>query len=240
MTQACDLAALEQMARAAPPLAALRWNPEPKSPPSGGTVAVAAGPVFTFCYEENLELLRARGADVAFFDPAADEALPAGAGAVLIGGGFPEVHTETLASNEPMRAAIRAFAEAGRPLVAECGGLLYLCRSLDGRPMCGVIDAHASMGNRLTLGYRSATAASPSAIAQPGFSVRGHEFHYSTVTPLSGEAAAWSFWAGSREGFVDRGVHASYLHTHWAAFPEIADRLVGVSARALESLPPWR
>jgi cobyrinic acid a,c-diamide synthase len=181
--------------------------------------------VFTFSYQENLELLAARGVEVTFFDPAAQESLPQGIDGLLIGGGFPEAHGEALAANEPMRAGVRAFAASGRPLIAECGGLLYLCRSLDGRPMCGVIDAEAQMGSRLTLGYRAAVAASASAIATPGQAVRGHEFHYSTLSPGSGAAPAWRSGAAA-EGFVAGGVHASYLHTHWAAFPHMADRLV--------------
>jgi cobyrinic acid a,c-diamide synthase len=81
------------------------------------------------------------------------------------------------------------------------------------------------MGSRLTLGYRNAVAVSTSALAQLGLSMRGHEFHYSKVVPASGPTPAWSF-GSAREGFVVGGVHASYLHTHWAAFAHIADRLV--------------
>jgi cobyrinic acid a,c-diamide synthase len=233
MVQACDLGALAQVARSAPRLAVQPWDAASGAPMRPERprfrIAVAGGPVFTFTYPENLELLAARGAEVTFFDPAAQESLPEGIDALLIGGGFPEVHVEALASNEPMRAAVRAFARSGRPLIAECGGLLYLCRSLDGRPMCGVIDADAAMGTRLTLGYRSAAAASSSAIAASGLQVRGHEFHYSKVVPGSGATPAWRF-GSVEEGFVLGGVHASYLHTHWAGFAQIADRLVAACA----------
>ena len=239
MAQACDLPALAALARCAPHLAVQPWDPAPGGalhpPRPGPRVAVAGGPAFTFCYQENLELLAARGAEVAFFDPAAQESLPEDMDALLIGGGFPEAHADDLVCNQPMRTGIRRFAASGRPLLAECGGLLYLCRSLDGRPMCGVIDADAEMGSRLTLGYRSARAASASVVAPVGLEVRGHEFHYSTVVPSSGTAAAWSLGAAGNgsctEGFVAGGLHASYLHTHWAAFPQIADRLVAACAR---------
>lgn len=233
MAQACDLPALAGLARSAPRVAVQPWDAAPGDrlhpPRPGPRIAVAGGPAFTFCYQENLELLAARGADVGFFDPAAQESLPQGMDALLIGGGFPEAHAEALICNAPMRTAIRRFAASGRPLVAECGGLLYLCRSLDGRPMCGVIDADAMMGSRLTLGYRCVSAASASVIAPIGMGVRGHEFHYSKLSPASGAAPAWDL-GPLGEGFVAGGVHASYLHTHWAAFPQIADRLVAACA----------
>jgi cobyrinic acid a,c-diamide synthase len=185
---------------------------------------VAGGPAFSFVYRENLEMLAARGADLAWFNPAGDEAIPPGAGVVYLGGGFPEVHVEALSANEPMRAAVRAAVRSGGTMVAECGGLLYLCRSLDGAPMCGVVPADAAMTGRLRLGYRSATAAG-SWLHDAGTPVRAHEFHYGSVTPGAGSTPAWVM--GERaEGFVERGVHASFLHGHWAATPEVADRLV--------------
>jgi cobyrinic acid a,c-diamide synthase len=190
---------------------------------------VASGPAFSFVYRENLEMLSAREADLVPFDPAADEAVPPGAGVLYLGGGFPEVHAEALSANGRMRAAVRAFAASGGAVVAECGGLLYLCRSLGGAPMCGVLDADAAMTERLTLGYRTATAAG-SWLFDAGTPVRAHEFHYGSVTPGAGPEPAWV--VGERaEGFVEGGVHASFLHGHWAATPGVADRLV---QRALE------
>jgi cobyrinic acid a,c-diamide synthase len=192
-------------------------------------IAVAGGRAFSFVYRENLEMLSARGACLAFFDPTVDEALPAGTRAVYLGGGFPEVHAAALSANEPMRASVRAFVAAGGAVVAECGGLLYLCRSLDGAPMCGVLEADASMTERLTLGYRTATAAG-SWLFEAGTPVRAHEFHYASVTPAAGCAPAWLL--GERaEGFVHSGLHASFLHGHWAATPGVPDRLVARAIR---------
>jgi cobyrinic acid a,c-diamide synthase len=267
---AADLDAVAALAAAAPPLAVTPWDPHAAlaasgGPPAGRTgarparVAVAAGPAFTFVYQENLELLEAAGAELAGFDPTADGDLPAGSDAVYLGGGFPETYGEALAANRPMRAAVRAFAAGGRPLVAECGGLLYLSRSLDGRPMCGVLPAAARMGGRLTLGYRYARAAGPSVLAAPGQEVRGHEFHYSALDPPAGPSPAWLLDGGGGasiddrpaarkgpdgevpaplrpEGFVAGGVHASYLHTHWAGRPGMAARLVA-AARARQAQP---
>ena len=196
-------------------------------------VAVAAGPSFSFLYRENLELLKAAGAEVVTFDPTSDEALPAGTDALYLGGGFPETYAEVLSANVGMRESVHGFALGRRPVVAECGGLLYLARELDGHPMCGVLDASARMTGRLTLGYREALALSDSPLAEAGAEVRGHEFHYSTVEPGAGDWPAWDLAGRGPEGFVAGGVHASYLHTHWAATPELPSRLVRAAQRAV-------
>jgi cobyrinic acid a,c-diamide synthase len=176
-------------------------------------------------------LLRAAGAELVEFDPLEDEELPPRTGALLLTGGFPEVYGDELSANWALRAEIAAFARAGRPILAECGGLLYLCRELDGRPMCEVIDATASMTGRLTLGYREAEAAGEHPVWPTGTAVRGHEFHYSQIEPKAGEQAAWELRRRGPEGHVEAGVHASYLHTHWAATPEVATRLVAAAER---------
>ncbi|WP_045323832.1 cobyrinate a,c-diamide synthase [Streptomyces sp. NRRL F-4428] len=244
----CDLDALMALARTAPPLSCEPWSPEAASPAfeaaasgrkrGGATayerpvVAVAGGAAFTFSYAEHAELLTAAGAEVVTFDPLRDEALPEGTGALVIGGGFPEVYAPELSANEPLRAAVSAFASAGGPVAAECAGLLYLARSLDGKPMCGVLDADARMSERLTLGYREAVAVSDSSLAAAGTRLRGHEFHRTVIEPGAGSAPAWGFTHPERrvEGFVRQGVHASYLHTHWAAEPSVAARFTGAAA----------
>ncbi|MEU4995594.1 cobyrinate a,c-diamide synthase [Streptomyces sp. NPDC021622] len=191
-------------------------------------VAIAGGAAFSFSYAEHAELLAAAGADVVTFDPLHDEQLPDGTAGLLIGGGFPEVYAPELSANEPLRKAVAELALGGAPVAAECAGLLYLTRELDGKPMCGVLDARARMSERLTLGYREAVAVSDSALAAVGTRMRGHEFHRTVVEPGAGAAPAWGLHAPERrvEGFVQQGVHASYLHTHWAAEPGIARRFV--------------
>jgi cobyrinic acid a,c-diamide synthase len=191
-------------------------------------VAVAGGAAFSFCYTETMELLTAAGADVVTVDPLRDAALPPGTGALVLGGGFPEVHASELSANEPLRADVARLAGAGAPVVAECAGLLYLARELDGRPMCGVLDATAQMTGQLTLGYRDATAAGDSVLAPAGTQVRGHEFHRTVADPAASAVPAWSV-DGRPEGFVQRQVHASYLHLHWAGFPQLAQRLVAAA-----------
>ena len=169
------------------------------------------------------------------FDPLGDAEPPRDCGALLLAGGFPEVFGDELEANAPLRASVAEFAASGRPVLAECGGLLFLCRELDGREMCGVLPASAEMSGRLTLGYREATAAASTPWLDAGGRVRGHEFHYSRVTPDHGEHAAWTLAARGRErleGFALGAVQASYLHVHWAAQPELARRLVRAASAA--------
>jgi cobyrinic acid a,c-diamide synthase len=224
----CDLQALLGLARSAGALPGEAWAPPVAPAGAREVVAVAGGPAFTFSYAENAELLAAAGAEVATFDPLHDEQLPDGTGGLVIGGGFPEVYASELSANERLRKAVAGLALSGAPVAAECAGLLYLCRELDGQPMCGVLDANARMSERLTLGYRDAVAVSDSVLAAAGTRIRGHEFHRSVVEPGAGAAPAWGVRAPQPrvEGFVQQGVHASYLHTHWAAEPGVARRFV--------------
>lgn len=220
-----DLDAVLAVARSAEPLAAPAWDPAAAvgTPVADGVmVAVAAGPAFTFSYAETAELLSAAGAQVVGFDPLRETALPAGTRAVVIGGGFPEVYAEALSANTGLRADIAAF---DGPIVAECAGLLYLGKSLDGAPMCGRLDLRATMGARTTLGYREAVALADSCCAARGTTVHGHEFHKTVTDPGHGPVAAWA-WGGQSHGFVDGPVHASYLHTNWAGQPDAARRLL--------------
>jgi cobyrinic acid a,c-diamide synthase len=224
----CDLDALMGLARGAGALSCGEWEPPAVTVERRAVVAVAGGSAFTFSYAEHAELLTAAGAEVVPFDPLRDEQLPDGTSGLVIGGGFPEVYAAELSANEPLRKAVTALAESGAPVAAECAGLLYLCRELDGKPMCGVIDAAARMSERLTLGYRDAVAVGDSVLAPAGTRMRGHEFHRTVVEPAAGTAPAWGVRAPERrvEGFVQRGVHASYLHTHWASEPGVARRFV--------------
>ncbi len=229
-----DLDAVERLARSAPPLSFDAELIPPPSPRPSVRIAVAAGPAFTFGYAEHPELLAAAGAEVVPFDPTRDETLPPDVAGLVIGGGFPEVHAADLAANVPLRDSIAAFARSGAPVAAECAGLLYLARSLDGQPMCGVLDTDAVMTGRLTLGYREAVAPADSVLARAGTRVHGHEFHRTACTPASGAQPAW-LWQGdgaAGEGFVAGGVHASYLHLHWAGVPGLAERLVAAGRAA--------
>jgi cobyrinic acid a,c-diamide synthase len=240
---AVDLEAILRLARRAPALPGPAWDPAAARDDGGdgagapgrfaARIAIARGPAFSFHYEENLELLRAAGAELVPFDPTTDETLPEGTGGLILAGGFPEVYGSELAANTALRAQVRALAAAGRPVLAECGGLLYLLDALDGLPMCGVLPGEARMGERLTLGYREAEALTPTPWLAAGTRVRGHEFHYSTVGSHGPLDPAWRLSArGSTrpDGFVAGAVQAGYLHVHWAATPQLAARFVRAAA----------
>jgi cobyrinic acid a,c-diamide synthase len=227
--ESCDLEALLALARSAPPLTAEPWDPETvlraNDPRREPVVAVATGPAFTFAYPENAELLQAAGAEVVPFDPLKDEALPERTAGVLLGGGFPELYAQDLSANKPLREELAHFKG---PVAAECAGLIYLAQDLDGTPMCGLLNASATMTDRLTLGYREAVALSDNILAPEGTRLRGHEFHRTQVRPTAGATPAWGQTHPERrtEGFAERNVHASYLHVHWSAEPSLASRFV--------------
>jgi cobyrinic acid a,c-diamide synthase len=232
-----DLDGIERLARAAPPLPGPAWSPDPPANPTrGARIAIAGGRAFSFHYEENLELLRAAGAELCPFDPLRDERLPEGAEALVLAGGFPEVFGAELEANGRLRTDVAEFAASGRPILAECGGLLFLLAELDGHQMCGVLPGRAAMGGRLSLGYREAVAATATPWLDAGVRVRGHEFHYSHVTPThDGTDPAWILSARGRErseGFVAGAVQASYLHVHWAAHRELAWRFAEAARTA--------
>jgi cobyrinic acid a,c-diamide synthase len=125
---------------------------------------------------------------------------------------------------------VRELAASGAPVHAECGGLLYLCGTLDGTRMCGVLPAVATRAERLTLGYREAVALTDSALHPAGARVTGHEFHHWSVTPRAGAAAAWGWRGADPEGFVLGGVHASFLHTHPAGDAAAVARFARLAA----------
>ena len=118
----------------------------------------------------------------------------------------------------------------GAPVAAECAGLLYLARTLDDLPMCGVLDVRAAMTPTLTLGYRQAVAVTDSVLARAGDILRGHEFHRTAAVPAAGDQPAWQLGSGTLEGHVAGSVIASYLHTHWAGHPAAAARFTAASA----------
>jgi cobyrinic acid a,c-diamide synthase len=236
ITAGVDLDAVLAVARSAPPLAAAPWSPAAAEPVPGRPVVALAGGAAFVAYAETAELLAGAGADVVTVDPLRDEALPPGSRALVVGGGFPEVYAAELSANEPLRIAVAALAATGGPIVAECAGLLWLCRALDDAPMCGVIDADAAMTPTLARGYRDAVALTDSPLAPAGTRVTGHEFHRTAVHPRSGlllspaGGAAWAWRGADPEGFATPTVHASALRLHWAGHPEIARRVVASAA----------
>jgi cobyrinic acid a,c-diamide synthase len=216
-----DLDGIAQVAKQAPKLSGAAWRPEGTWAGRRRVVAAASGQAFTFRYTETAELLAAHGIDVVDFDPLRDKTLPDRCAGLYFGGGFPEVHAGELSANVALREEVAAAVREGMPVVAECAGLLYLCRELDGLPMAGVLDAVARMTRRGALGYRRAAAAGGNLLAEAGHRVTGHEFHRTEVLPRHGSTAAWE-WDGTGEGFASPTLNASYLHVHWAGHPDLA------------------
>ena len=220
-----DLDAILALGASSPALDVEPWNPADEVTPlteNRPRIAVAGGRAFTFRYPETDELLVAAGCEVVEFDPLRDSALPAGASGLWLGGGFPEVYAGELSGNQELASDIRRAVEAGLPTVAECAGLLYLARSLDGHPMVGALDAESAMHPRLVLGYRTAEASSENLLGRPGEAVTGHEFHR-TRTEVAEGTPAWVL-DGKPDGVATDTVHASYLHVHWAGHPQLAQR----------------
>jgi cobyrinic acid a,c-diamide synthase len=204
-------------------------------------IAVARDEAFQFTYEDNLDLLRAAGAEIVFFSPLRDVQLPPRTGGVILSGGFPEVYAAQLAGNCAMHAAVRAVHRQGLPIYAECGGLMYLTRAIidaDRRTheMVGLLPGRSVMSGRLTLGYRLACAAGDSWLLPRGETVRGHEFHYSTWEDRPADLPpAWTLLPRTGEGqprpegaSVVR-LWASYVHLHFAARPGLAERFVAAA-----------
>ena len=209
--------------------------------PARTTIAVAQDMAFNFYYQDSLDLLTAWGAELAPFSPLDDDKLPAGAQGIYLGGGFPELFASQLSKNEPMHEAIRQAVARGVPVYAECGGLMYLGKSLsdlDGvtHPMIGVIPAESAMSQtRLTLGYREVESCSDSPVLLRGQRVRGHEFHWSTLAqqPEADESVYKVIDQDNRpDGFRTRNVWASYVHIHLGSRPGLASRFVETCAAA--------
>jgi cobyrinic acid a,c-diamide synthase len=204
-------------------------------------LGIARDAAFSFYYPDNLEMLTGAGAELTPFSPLDDSELPADLDGIYFGGGYPEVHAEQLAANAAMRAAVANFAASGGAIYAECGGLMYLGRSLktlDGSqfPMTGVLPIDTAMLPSLkTLGYAEVALAGDSLWGHAGDVCRGHEFHYSEIVADDSRADGWRpAYAVRRrhtggvvaEGFAKGRLLASYIHLHWASRPQVVDRFI--------------
>jgi cobyrinic acid a,c-diamide synthase len=211
-----------------------------RPPGASARIAVARDEAFSFYYVDGLEALEEAGAELAYFSPLRDEALPACDG-VYLGGGYPEVYAAELEANRSMRESVAAAVSGGLPTYAECGGLVYLCRELEehgrSRRMAGALPLTARMtGRRQALGYVEATARRDSILMPAGASVRGHEFHWSAID-WSVDDAAYDCYSGrlgrsTPDGYLAGGLLASYVHIHFGGNRDAAAAFVGVCARA--------
>lgn len=199
-------------------------------------IAVALDESFNFYYADNFDALRLVGAQLVFFSPVSDKKLPEGIDGIILGGGFPEVLADRLERNRSMIRSVTKAVQGGMPVYGECGGLMYLTRSISGykgekraRRMAGLVDADTVMTSKLTLNYTEADCDGP---VLGKAHLRGHEFHYSAIENIAGDSRfAYSLSKGkgvakSKDGFVigDGGL-AAYMHLHLAS-ARLADNLV--------------
>jgi cobyrinic acid a,c-diamide synthase len=213
----------------------------PASAPDLVRIAVARDEAFSFYYEDNFDILRKLGAELAFFSPLGDSALPEGASALYLGGGYPELHLEEIGDNRAMRDSVKAARDAGMPIYAECGGYLYLLEAMedsDGtvRPGLGLAPGIARSGGRLAaLGYREGRTLGVSPLGRSGCRLRGHVFHYYRVEGGGRAPAIELARPGGEErgaeGFLDGRLFASFLHVHFAANPSAAKSFVAEARR---------
>lgn len=206
-------------------------------------LGVALDEAFHFYYQDNLDLLKANGVDLIYFSPLNDKQLPDDLDGLYLGGGFPEMFSAKLTENKSMRNSIANFADSGRFVYGECGGFMYLCRSIrdfdgDSFPMCGVIPVETSMESSLRrLGYIEGRFAQDSPFGAAGILVRGHEFHWSKVlsdskrTEPDGRSGFFCETRGAKggewksTGFQMKNTWASYVHSHFMSNPSIPENL---------------
>jgi len=241
-----DVERILGLAAAAPPLPV---PSDASAPPAGPPVRIglARDAAFSFYYQDNLDLLEAAGAVLIPFSPLADERLPADLGGLYLGGGYPEAEAEGLAQNGAMREEICRAIASGLPVLAECGGFMYLCRAIEddaGRrhPMVGIFEAVIRFPGRGTLAYCTVDLARPSPLGPAGLTLRGHEFHASSLveTPAAITHAyrVRRLPAGGpeAEGYLVANALGSYLHLHWGSCPEAARHFVA-ACRAHAAAP---
>jgi cobyrinic acid a,c-diamide synthase len=227
-----DVEALRRIANSAPALPgqAPVIAPDQKH---ATRLAVAQDRAFGFYYQDTIDLLEEVGAEIVPFSPLDDEHLPASVGGVYIGGGFPEVFAADLARNAGMRIDVRAHAAAGRPLYAECGGLMALGQTLttlDDQTlvMFGVLPLASRMQDQsLSIGYRQVRALRSSPLMPAGTRVRGHEFHWSVADAPPPDLAAYEVVDDGRlEGFCTGATLGSYVHLNLVGAPDLARNFV--------------
>ncbi len=244
--QYLDLDRILEIARSAPPLAGPTVFTEgeqgdPVDPPV--RVGYFSDSAFTFYYPENLEALQRAGSILLPISPLKDPALPEELDALYLGGGFPETHAARLTQNRALMAAVAEAVEEGMPLFAECGGMIYLSRSLlhQGKrfPMAGVLPLDLEMCERPQgLGYMELEVERENPLFKTGTVLRGHEFHYTRIVPSADNDLELSFRVkrgtgalNQRDGVVYKNVLAGYMHLHALGTPQWAPALVGQGAR---------
>lgn len=208
---------------------------------TGVRLAVAKDEAFHFYYQDSLDYLTELGVTLHYFSPLRDGGLPTDCHGIYIGGGFPEEFLPTLAANETLKESIQLAYQRGIPIYAECGGLMYLCRSirsLAGTEYAGVglVPGMVQMGNRLAaLGYVRATIQQACLLGEAGEELKGHEFHWSSISGLPEETALYHLIggrgaSGRPEGYVKDNLAASYVHIHFRYHPQVIKKFLTACA----------
>jgi cobyrinic acid a,c-diamide synthase len=201
-------------------------------------IAVARDEACCFLYQENIELLEALGAQITYFSPLRDAALPENIGGLYLCGGYPELYGTELYKNEAMRRSIREAIESGIPAIAECGGFLYLHDTLNGLPMAGVIHANAYNTGKLTrFGYAELTAQKDNLLCDAGGTIRAHEFHY-----YDSDDCGNGFYARKPTGerawtcaYATDTLYAGFPHLYFYANSSFAERFIRKAAQYADS-----
>jgi cobyrinic acid a,c-diamide synthase len=226
IAKSVDLFRLESIAQKAVPLESNDLSLNLKIQPATGLrIGYFRSPAFTFYYPENLEAIVRHGATPAPVDPLKDEVLP-DIHALYIGGGFPETHAASLSANASFRNSVAQAAQGGLPIWAECGGLIFLCRSVDWKgvrhPMTGVFPEDIVLNQTPAgHGYEEVVVDQPNPFLKTGAILRGHEFHYSSPAsesslnmPTIFQVQRGTGLGNKRDGLIYNNVVASYLHLH--------------------------
>jgi cobyrinic acid a,c-diamide synthase len=208
-------------------------------------IGVPSDHAFSFYYEDNLDMLREQGAEIIRFSPLNDASLPPGLDGLYLGGGYPELYVEQLSSNREMLEEMRAFAASGKPVYAECGGMLYLSEklSLDNASyaMVGALPLSMQMTEKLVqFGYVTVEFTEDCLLGCKGTVVRGHSFHYSRIASQGDVKTSYHVQYSisgkeEMEGFRQGNVLASYIHLHFRANPAVAGNFVAAIRQARTS-----
>jgi cobyrinic acid a,c-diamide synthase len=235
-----DLDRLQEIAQRAEPLVAADPRTIETGPVPRARVAVAMDPAFCFLYPENMEALTDQGARIESFSPVRGDSLPPSADAIYLPGGYPESHARELSRNDGLRRELRDWVRVGRPLFAECGGMMYLLGKLvdvRGRahPMAGAFPGSTEMQARLAgFGYGEAHLRRSSLLGERGQRVRGHVYHHSHRRSPAGTSWAWQYEPRSgappySDGLCRGRAVAGYLHLRLDEYPHIVDALLAGS-----------
>jgi cobyrinic acid a,c-diamide synthase len=198
-------------------------------------IGLARDEAFSFYYEDNLDLLIFYGCEIISFSPIRDERLPSNLDGIYIGGGFPEIYADVLEENSKLKEEIRNFVISGKPVYAECGGLMYLGEQIEtvdekGFNMVGVLPIKTVMRPELrALGYREVFVEKKVSLFESGDEMKGHEFHYSDLIPKSDLNFSYRTLGSTgrigKDGLCFKNTLASYTHIHLASNPKVAKRI---------------